>query len=255
MAELGVEKKSKKDKTLIFCQTGISSIVRQLSRDLLCLLPHCRPEAKYGREPLADISEVLDLRNANRCVFLQLKKHRDPYMWISNSPNGPTAKFLIENIETLDRNFGGNCRIGTRAILSFSQDFDRDPPMKIIKRMLISVFRTPSESRPFDHIFCFDFVDNRIWFRNYQIINHESQEFREIGPRFTLNPVSIFEGTFRGQIIYKNPDYVAPSKHFKTAVKQATIKNKKRMERRTFNKEKAETLFRPHDDINDVFNS
>lgn len=33
----------------------------------------------------------------------------------------------------------------------------------------------------------------------------------EIGPRFVLNPIKVFDGSFCGQVMYENPDYVSPN--------------------------------------------
>lgn len=33
----------------------------------------------------------------------------------------------------------------------------------------------------------------------------------EIGPRFVLNPIRIFRGSFRGQTLYQNPDFISPN--------------------------------------------
>jgi ribosome biogenesis protein BRX1 len=33
----------------------------------------------------------------------------------------------------------------------------------------------------------------------------------EIGPRFVLNPIRIFRGSFGGQTLFKNPDFVSPN--------------------------------------------
>ena len=33
----------------------------------------------------------------------------------------------------------------------------------------------------------------------------------EIGPRFVLNVIRIFEGSFRGATVYANPEFVSPT--------------------------------------------
>lgn len=33
----------------------------------------------------------------------------------------------------------------------------------------------------------------------------------EVGPRMTLNPIKILEGSFVGPVVYSNPDYVSPN--------------------------------------------
>lgn len=78
----------------------------------------------------------------------------------------------------------------------------------------LQIFGTPyhhPKSQPFiDHVITFSVVDNRIWFRNFQILS-EDGALAEIGPRFVLNPIKIFGGSFRGQTIWENPRYVSPA--------------------------------------------
>jgi len=67
-----------------------------------------------------------------------------------------------------------------------------------------------------DHIFSFFVTDNRIWFRNYQLVfpdekKKEEPVLVEIGPRFVLNPVRIFGGSFGGPTLWENPNYVSPN--------------------------------------------
>jgi ribosome biogenesis protein BRX1 len=67
--------------------------------------------------------------------------------------------------------------------------------------MLVQAFNTPRnhpKSKPFyDHVFSFSYLDGRVWFRNYQVVNQHEEKFTaeddiekllliEIGPRFTL---------------------------------------------------------------------
>lgn len=33
----------------------------------------------------------------------------------------------------------------------------------------------------------------------------------QVGPRFCLNPVRIFDGSFGGRTLYENPNYVSPN--------------------------------------------
>jgi ribosome biogenesis protein BRX1 len=65
--------------------------------------------------------------------------------------------------------------------------------------------------------------------RNYQIVEEqptnakEAHEIKrksgreeatslvEIGPRFVLNPIRIFRGSFGGQTLFQNPDFVSPN--------------------------------------------
>ncbi|KAG7477087.1 hypothetical protein MATL_G00090470 [Megalops atlanticus] len=138
-------------------------------------------------------------------------------MWISNVPHGPSAKFLVQNIHTLaELKMTGNCLKGSRPLLSFDPKFEKEPHYALLKELFIQIFSTPQyhpKSQPFvDHVFTFTIADNRIWFRNYQIIE-EDASLVEIGPRFVLNLIKIFQGSFGGPTLYENPHFQSPNMH------------------------------------------
>ncbi|KAJ8305682.1 hypothetical protein KUTeg_016227 [Tegillarca granosa] len=129
----------------------------------------------------------------------------------SNTPKGPSVKFLVENIHTMSElKMTGNCLKGSRPLLSFDK-----------------IFSTPNQhpkSQPFiDHVYTFSIADNRIWFRNYQILE-EDGSLAEIGPRFVLNPIRIFEGSFGGPTLYQNPHYVSPNDYRRILKKKVAHK-------------------------------
>lgn len=95
--------------------------------------------------------------------------------------------------------------------------------------------KTARRAKPFvDHVTSFSVADGKVWFRNYQIVHNsaldlsddaaiaeeakkasahkkkgpldplESMSLNEIGPRFVLVPVKIFEGSFGGAIVWEN---------------------------------------------------
>jgi ribosome biogenesis protein BRX1 len=35
-------------------------------------------------------------------LFFEARKREDLYMWMAKSPNGPCAKFLVQNVHTMD---------------------------------------------------------------------------------------------------------------------------------------------------------
>ena len=126
--------------------------------------------------------------------------------------------------------------------------------MIFLCHLKFQIFGTPRhhpKSQPFvDHVFSFSIKDNRIWFRNYQILE-ENAELAEIGkfpewqwkkylmvlrihvfvllancvnfsckwnafcafsgPRMVLNPIRIFQGSFGGPTLYLNDHYVSPN--------------------------------------------
>merc|ERR1739842_284588 len=80
-----------------------------------------------------------------------------------------------------------------------------------------------------DRVMSFYYADGKIWVRNYQIIEtvatnakeahlekklhgkENSTSLVEIGPRFVLNPIRIFRGSFGGQTLYQNGNFVSPN--------------------------------------------
>lgn len=205
-----------KERVLVFSSRGISYRGRHLMNDMRTLMPHAKSESKMDKkDQLFVINEMCEMRNCSKCIYLEAKKKQDLYMWLSNVPRGPSAKFLVENLHTMSElKMTGNCLKGSRPFLSFDQEFDKEAHWSLIKELLIQTFSTPNhhpKSQPFfDHVYTFSIADNRIWFRNYQILE-EDGSLAEIGPRFVLNPIRIFEGSFGGPTLFQNPHYVSPN--------------------------------------------
>lgn len=143
-----------------------------------------------------------------------MKKKKDFYMWISQVPNGPSIKFLVLNIHTMgELKMTGNCLRGARPLLSFDPQFN-EPHWAIMKELFIQTFGIPNyhpRSQPFhDHVYTFTIVDDKIWFRNYEILGADGK-LSEIGPRFVLNPIKVFAGSFGGETLWQNPNYMSPN--------------------------------------------
>lgn len=65
---------------------------------------------------------------------------QDLYLWISNTTYGPSAKFLVHNVHTMDEmRMSGNCLKGSRPVLSFNSTFDSQPHFSLIKQLLMQV--------------------------------------------------------------------------------------------------------------------
>ncbi|XP_074546759.1 ribosome biogenesis protein BRX1 homolog [Halichoeres trimaculatus] len=217
-APVSMGKWTNKERVLIFSSRGINFRTRHLMQDLRTLMPHSKADTKMDRkDKLFVVNEVCEIKNCNKCLFFEAKKKQDLYMWISNTPHGPSAKFLVQNIHTLaELKMTGNCLKGSRPLLSFDPKFDKEPHYALLKELFTQTFSTPRyhpKSQPFvDHIFTFTIADNRIWFRNYQIIE-EDASLVEIGPRFVLNLIKIFQGSFGGPTLYENPSFQSPNMH------------------------------------------
>lgn len=216
----GVNKKSKwinKQRVLVFCCRGITYRARHLMMNLRTMLPHSKPDTKMEKkDPLIAINDICEMKNCNKCIYFESRKKKDLYMWIGNIPDGPSAKFMVENVHTMEElKLTGNCLKGSRALLSFDESFAKIPHLKLLKELFVQIFGTPYQhpkSQPFiDHVFTFAHVDNRIWFRCYQIIE-EDGSLAEIGPRFVLNPICILGNSFGGVKLWDNPKFVSPNK-------------------------------------------
>ena len=144
------------------------------------------------------------------------------------------------------------------------QSFDEEVHLQIYKEILTDTFGVPRshpKSKPFiDHMFCFYWVDNRIWFRHYQLFRDTKMdkslnevELVEIGPRFSLNPIKIFNGFMGGQVIYSNKDYVPPRQLKDDLRKEKAQKYIDKMgtkKRKNLNKK----FVLPQDELDKVFN-
>ncbi|CDO94871.1 unnamed protein product [Kluyveromyces dobzhanskii CBS 2104] len=218
-----------KQRTLLITSRGVTYRHRHLIQDLSSLLPHSRKEPKLDtKKDLGQLNEIAELYNCNNIIFFEARKHQDLYLWLSKPPNGPTIKFYLQNLHTMDElNFTGNCLKGSRPILSFDGRFDSEPQYRLIKELFVHNFGVPPQARkikPFiDHIMSFSIVDDKIWVRTYEIshevrnnVEYEDKEedetsLVEIGPRFVMTPILILEGSFGGPKIYENRQYVSPN--------------------------------------------
>ncbi|KHN79633.1 Ribosome biogenesis protein BRX1 -like protein [Toxocara canis] len=206
-----------RERVLVFCSRGSSFRVRHLMNDFKRLMPHSRGESKLDKQTrLPVINEIAEMANCTKCLYFENRKQKDLYLWISNIVDGPSVKFLVHNVHTMDElRMSGNCLKASRPIMSFDGNFEAQPHLNLIKHLIAQTFATPDHhprSQPFiDHVFSFSLTpDNKIWFRNFQIVD-ESLQLQEIGPRMVLELVRIFEGSFEGAVLYDNPDYVGPN--------------------------------------------
>jgi hypothetical protein len=62
----------------------------------------------------------------------QTRKHKDLYIWMSKTPNGPSIKFHVANVHTLaELKLTGNHLKGSRPVLSFDAEFDTMPHLQV----------------------------------------------------------------------------------------------------------------------------
>ncbi|KAJ2933801.1 hypothetical protein H1R20_g3299, partial [Candolleomyces eurysporus] len=226
-ASLQIQPKRKKNKqrVMLLSSRGVTHRMRHLMNDLETLLPHVKKDAKLdSKNQLHLLPELADLNNCNNTLYFEARRHEDLYLWAAKTPNGPSIKMHVQNIHTMDElKMTGNCLKGSRGLLSFDKAFDDSEWGRLTKEVFTHIFGVPATARkakPFiDHILTFSILDSKIWFRNFQIVEKDplkpngppETSLVEIGPRFVLTPIRIFEGAFSGTTVYSNPEFISPA--------------------------------------------
>jgi ribosome biogenesis protein BRX1 len=111
----------------------------------------------------------------------------------------------------------------------------------------------------------------QIWVRNYQIVEQqpdnaleahvakqkagqeEATSLVEIGPRFVLNPIRIFRGSFGGQTLFQNPEFVSPNEIRSREGKRKGQSYVDRKESQSQRKVRQSELVLPEDPLDSVF--
>lgn len=215
-----------KQRVLAITSRGITARYRHLLEDLKKMIPHHKKDNKLDTKgDVQTVNEVAEMKSCNQIVYLETRKHQDLYMHLAQSPSGPSVKFHVVNIHTMDElKLTGNALLGSRPLLNFDTKFATAPHWRLLKSMLVNCFGTPRghpKSKPFvDRVMSFAIVKNNIWVRNYQIVDKADEKkakkeqltsLVEIGPRFVLVPIRIFNGSLGGATLYENSTYVSPN--------------------------------------------
>jgi len=281
-----------KQRCLLIASRGVTSRYRHLLEDLRTLIPHHKKDSKLdvkhgdnggvGRA----VNEICDIKGCNTVLFLECRKRgQDAYLWmgysgtaaVSNpavlSHGGPSVKFHLSNVHTMDElRMTGNCMRGSRPVLTFDKSFDQEDHLKLLKLMFIDVFGTPRghpKSKPFvDRVMGFYFADEKIWVRNFQISEEQASNAKEasekkqgglntqlveIGPRFVLDPIRIFNGPFSGQSLYVNPNFVSPNTIRAQNMQDKGNVYEQRKQAQKSRKERQENIVLPEDPLASVF--
>ena len=160
-----------KQRCLVLCSRGVTARYRHLLEDLRTLLPHHKKESKLdpGKHTGMGhaVNDICELRGCNTVLFLECRKRQDAYMWMGRAKVGPSVKFHVSNLHTMDElRLTGNCMKHSRPVLSFDESFGRLDHLKILKELFVEVFGTPRghpKSKPFvDRVMCFFYADNRV---------------------------------------------------------------------------------------------
>eukprot|EP00605_Chrysophyceae_sp_TOSAG23-4_P001697 GSChrysophyteH1.ASY1.ANO1.1866.1 assembled CDS len=247
-----------KQRVLVITSRGITARYRHLLEDLKKLIPHHKKDNKLDTKgDVQTVNEVAEMKSCNQILYLETRKHQDLYLHLAKTPSGPSVKFHVVNIHTMDElKLTGNCLLGSRPLLNFDAHFATSPHWRLMKSMLVDCFGTPRghpKSKPFvDRIMTFGIIKNNIWVRNYQILDksdekkskkEQSTNLVEIGPRFVLIPIRIFNGSLGGGTLYENPSYVTPNEE-RSLAKQG--KGDRFVKRHENKKRRVEQLSKAH---------
>jgi len=158
-----------KRRCLVVCSRGVTARYRHLLEDLRTLMPHHKKESKLDATNLgAAVADICELRGCDSALLLECRKRgQDAYLWLGRPQMGPSVKFHLSNVHTMDElRLTGNCVKGSRPLLQFDESFGRLGHLKLIKELLWQVFNTPEghpKSKPFvDRIMCFYYADKRV---------------------------------------------------------------------------------------------
>lgn len=270
-----------KQRCLVLCSRGVTARYRHLLEDLRTLMPHHKKESKLdpgeggiGRA----VNDIAEMRSCNTVLFLECRKRQDAYLWMGRTGqhSGPSVRFHVTNIHTMDElRLTGNCMKGSRPILTFDESFERVLHLKLLKKLFVDIFGTPRghpKSKPFiDRAMGFYYADKKIWVRNYQIVEEQASNAKEahqakkqsgqahttslveIGPRFVLNPIRIFRGSFGGQTLYQNPDFISPNEIRANEKRTKGNSYTQRKEQQKKRKARKNELVLPEDPLDSVF--
>ena len=81
---------------MVIAARGVIERYRHLINDLISLLPHSKKENKVERKIAKDaINDLCYQRSCNNCIYFETRKKTDCYMWLMQSPSGPSFKFAV----------------------------------------------------------------------------------------------------------------------------------------------------------------
>lgn len=222
-------------RTLIVCSRGVTQNQRHLINDLVKLLPHSKKEAKVDKiNQVEAIHDLAEMHNCNNFIYLESRR-KIAFLWIGHLPEGPSAKFLLHSVHTSQElKLSGNCLKGSRPLLSFDSSFQSSPHLALLKHMFTQTLSVPlyhPKSMPFfDHVFSITHSNNHIFFRNFEVVEQDQASMVEIGPRFVLTPIKIFEKALSGPTLYKNGAYKKPQKEPRVSRYQEKLTKKPKRE-------------------------
>jgi len=131
-----------KQRVLIISSRGITARYRHLLEDMKKLIPHHKKDNKLDdKGDVQVVNEIADMKSCNQIMYLETRKHQDLYMYLGKAPSGPSVKFHVVNIHTMDElKLTGNGMLGSRPLLNFDSKFDNHPHLTLLKGLLADAF-------------------------------------------------------------------------------------------------------------------
>uniref|UniRef100_A0A8C2IGI5 Ribosome biogenesis protein BRX1 homolog n=1 Tax=Cyprinus carpio TaxID=7962 RepID=A0A8C2IGI5_CYPCA len=172
-----------KERVRVFCSRGIS---------FRTMMPHSRADKP---DQLFVVNEVCEIENCNTCIFSEAKQQQDLNMrW---------CVFVVHTLAELKMT--GNCLKGSRPLLSFDPKCEKEPHHALLKELFTQVYFSIISPLVL-HLVCVI-----VCFSACPQITEEDVSLVEIGPRFVLNLIIIFQGSFGGPTLYENPHFLSPN--------------------------------------------
>lgn len=142
-----------------------------------------------------ELRKLVEISECDSVLFFQSTKRADD-LWMGLL-DGISVLFRIYNVFTIrDCNFPVNPFKDCGYVLMFSQEFEEMEHLKHVKMVVEHIFRSNEVK---DKALCFFYLDGMIWVRTYKI----GEKLEEVGPRFVLEVLRVFERCFGGEILYK----------------------------------------------------
>ena len=118
-----------RQRLLVLCSRGITARYRHLIEDFKKMIPHHKTDNKLdSKGDVHIVNEIADMKSCNQILYMETRKHTDLYMFLGKTPQGPSAKFQVVNIHTMEElKLTGNCMLGSRPLLNFDVKFDSSP--------------------------------------------------------------------------------------------------------------------------------
>jgi ribosome biogenesis protein BRX1 len=105
----------------MLCSRGVQTRFREMITDIYNVVAHAKEEVKMERKMAKEhINQLCFERSCNNCLYFESRKHQDLYLWMMKSPEGPSIKFVVQNMSSCSElKLTGNCLKGSRPLLSF----------------------------------------------------------------------------------------------------------------------------------------